>query len=99
LPLNVLQLWQPAARHHRRWWHPSLIGVFDVYSATLVGRRSDGIFVSDLGFGASHHGLPDTGMGVLREQMRPIQGEGRLDQLIFGILRHEWLERRGEAGG
>ena len=31
---------------------------------------------------------------VLREHMRPIDGDGRLDQLIFGMLRTEWQARR-----
>ena len=39
-----------------------LIGVYDVYSASLAGRCFDGIFVSGFGFSASHYGLPDTGM-------------------------------------
>jgi hypothetical protein len=30
-----------------------LIGVYDVYSAALAGRRFDGIFVSGFGFGAT----------------------------------------------
>ncbi len=31
---------------------------------------------------------------VLREQLLPLQGDVRLDQLIFGMLRDEWLARR-----
>jgi RimJ/RimL family protein N-acetyltransferase len=31
---------------------------------------------------------------ILREHMRPVQGEGRLDQLIFGMLRSEWMAKR-----
>lgn len=39
-----------------------LIGVYDVYSASLAGRQFDAIFVSGFGFSASHYGLPDSGM-------------------------------------
>lgn len=36
--------------------------------------------------------------GILREQMRSIQNDQRLDQLIFGITRQEWHTRRqGDA--
>lgn len=36
---------------------------------------------------------------ILREQMRSIEGEGRLDQLIFGMLKSEWLARRASQAG
>lgn len=39
----------------------SLIGVYDVFSATVAQRHFDGIFVSGFGFAASHYGLPDIG--------------------------------------
>jgi len=39
-----------------------LIGVYDVYSASLAGRQFDGLFVSGFGFSASQYGLPDSGM-------------------------------------
>jgi 2-methylisocitrate lyase-like PEP mutase family enzyme len=39
----------------------SFIGVYDVFSATVVQRHFDGIFVSGLSFAASHYGLPDIG--------------------------------------
>ena len=38
-----------------------LIGVYDVFSATVAARYYDGIFVSGFGFAASHYGLPDIG--------------------------------------
>jgi 2-methylisocitrate lyase-like PEP mutase family enzyme len=38
------------------------IGVYDVFSATVVQRHFDGIFVSGLSFAASHYGLPDIGL-------------------------------------
>lgn len=31
---------------------------------------------------------------ILREQMRAVSGTGRLDQLVFGMLKTEWLARR-----
>jgi len=33
---------------------------------------------------------------VLRQQMKAINSEQRLDQLIFGILKDEWLQKREE---
>ena len=38
-----------------------LIGVHDMYSASLAARHYDGMFVSGFGFAASHYGLPDIG--------------------------------------
>ncbi len=38
-----------------------LIGVHDMYSASLAARHFDGMFVSGFGFAASHYGLPDIG--------------------------------------
>ncbi|MER7985399.1 isocitrate lyase/PEP mutase family protein [Streptomyces noursei] len=38
-----------------------LIGVFDMFSASLAARHYDGMFVSGFGFAASHYGLPDIG--------------------------------------
>jgi 2-methylisocitrate lyase-like PEP mutase family enzyme len=38
-----------------------LIGVFDMFSASLAARRYDGLFVSGFGFAASYYGLPDIG--------------------------------------
>jgi len=38
-----------------------LVGVYDVFSATLAAQHFEGIFVSGFGFGASHYGLPDLG--------------------------------------
>ena len=37
------------------------IGVYDVFSAALVARHFDALFVSGFSFAASHHGLPDIG--------------------------------------
>ncbi|GHH71790.1 carboxyvinyl-carboxyphosphonate phosphorylmutase [Streptomyces sulfonofaciens] len=38
-----------------------LIGVFDMFSASVAAQHYDGIFVSGFGFAASHYGLPDIG--------------------------------------
>ncbi|MFC9970284.1 oxaloacetate decarboxylase [Spirillospora sp. NPDC127200] len=38
-----------------------LIGVYDMFSASLAARHYDGMFVSGFGFAASYYGLPDIG--------------------------------------
>jgi len=38
-----------------------LIGVYDVFSASVAGRHFDGIFISGFSFAASYYGLPDVG--------------------------------------
>ena len=38
-----------------------LIGIFDMYSASLAAQRYGGMFVSGFGFAASYYGLPDIG--------------------------------------
>jgi 2-methylisocitrate lyase-like PEP mutase family enzyme len=38
-----------------------LIGVFDMFSASVAAQHYDGLFVSGFGFAASHYGLPDIG--------------------------------------
>ncbi|MGQ4511292.1 isocitrate lyase/phosphoenolpyruvate mutase family protein [Streptomyces sp. DW26H14] len=38
-----------------------LIGIYDMYSASLAAQHYDGFFVSGFGFAASHYGLPDIG--------------------------------------
>ncbi|TSB20233.1 isocitrate lyase/PEP mutase family protein [Streptomyces benahoarensis] len=38
-----------------------LIGVYDMYSASIAATRYNGFFVSGFGFAASHYGLPDIG--------------------------------------
>lgn len=38
-----------------------LIGVYDMYSASIAARHYGGLFVSGFGFAASHYGLPDIG--------------------------------------
>ncbi|MEU2793711.1 isocitrate lyase/PEP mutase family protein [Streptomyces sp. NPDC007100] len=38
-----------------------LIGIYDMYSASIAAQHYDGMFVSGYGFAASHYGLPDIG--------------------------------------
>ncbi|MFD4034682.1 oxaloacetate decarboxylase [Streptomyces sp. NPDC058637] len=38
-----------------------LIGIYDMYSASVAARHYDGFFVSGFGFSASYYGLPDIG--------------------------------------
>ncbi|WP_216213357.1 isocitrate lyase/PEP mutase family protein [Amycolatopsis aidingensis] len=38
-----------------------LIGVFDMFSASVAAQHYDGFFVSGFGFAASYYGLPDIG--------------------------------------
>ncbi|MEV6113143.1 isocitrate lyase/PEP mutase family protein [Streptomyces sp. NPDC052109] len=38
-----------------------LIGVHDMYSASIAAKHYDGMFVSGFGFAASYYGLPDIG--------------------------------------
>ncbi|WP_055588184.1 isocitrate lyase/PEP mutase family protein [Peterkaempfera griseoplana] len=38
-----------------------LIGIYDMYSASVAAEHFDGFFVSGFGFAASHYGLPDIG--------------------------------------
>lgn len=38
-----------------------LIGVFDMFSASVAAKHFDGLFVSGFGFAASYYGLPDIG--------------------------------------
>jgi 2-methylisocitrate lyase-like PEP mutase family enzyme len=39
----------------------TLIGIFDMFSASIAAQHYDGLFVSGFGFAASHYGLPDIG--------------------------------------
>ncbi len=38
-----------------------LIGIYDMYSASIAAQHYDGFFLSGFGFAASHYGLPDIG--------------------------------------
>ncbi|MGW5518725.1 isocitrate lyase/PEP mutase family protein [Nocardia africana] len=39
-----------------------LIGVYDMYSASLAAQQFSGMFVSGFGFAASYYGMPDIGL-------------------------------------
>jgi len=38
-----------------------VIGIYDLFSATIVSKHYDGFFLSGFGFAASYYGLPDIG--------------------------------------
>ncbi|MET8428332.1 isocitrate lyase/phosphoenolpyruvate mutase family protein [Nocardia sp. NPDC004860] len=38
-----------------------LVGIFDMYSASIAAQYFEGMFVSGFGFAASYYGLPDIG--------------------------------------
>ncbi|MBT2383567.1 oxaloacetate decarboxylase [Streptomyces sp. ISL-11] len=54
-----------------------LIGIYDMYSASIAAQHYNGFFVSGFGFAASHYGLPDIGfiawpdMLAFVERLRP----------------------------
>ncbi|MFJ3492906.1 oxaloacetate decarboxylase [Streptomyces sp. NPDC086091] len=50
-----------------------LIGVYDMYSASIVARHYDGLFVSGFGFAASFYGLPDIGFIAWPDMMAFVQ--------------------------
>ena len=52
-----------AAELERRDTVP-FIGIYDVLSGALAARHFDALFVSGLGFAASHYGLPDVGFAT-----------------------------------
>jgi len=41
-----------------------VIGVYDVFSATLAAQQFDAVFISGFGFSASYYGLPDIGFNA-----------------------------------
>ncbi|MGI5447394.1 isocitrate lyase/PEP mutase family protein [Streptomyces sp. CA-243310] len=50
-----------------------LIGVYDMYSASVAAGHYDGMFVSGFGFAASHYGLPDIGFIAWPDMMGFVQ--------------------------
>lgn len=50
-----------------------LIGVYDMYSASIAAGHYDGMFVSGFGFAASHYGLPDIGFIAWPDMMAFVQ--------------------------
>ncbi|MGX1542078.1 isocitrate lyase/PEP mutase family protein [Streptomyces adustus] len=50
-----------------------LIGVYDMYSASIAADHYGGMFVSGFGFAASHYGLPDIGFIAWPDMMAFVQ--------------------------
>ncbi|ARZ70260.1 isocitrate lyase/PEP mutase family protein [Streptomyces sp. HU2014] len=89
-----------------------LIGIYDMYSASIAARHYDGFFVSGFGFAASHYGLPDIGfiawpdMVAFVERLRPaFPGHHLLVDIDDGYVDPEVachvvrrLERAGASG-
>ncbi|MER6392438.1 isocitrate lyase/PEP mutase family protein [Streptomyces sp. NPDC001523] len=50
-----------------------LIGVYDMYSASVAAGHYDGMFVSGFGFAASYYGLPDIGFIAWPDMMGFVQ--------------------------
>ena len=65
--------------------------LFDVRDAHKVIGRPHGRNFSSI---FNYKAMGFVCEAVLKEQMRAIEGDGRLDQLIFGMLKRDWLARR-----
>ena len=65
--------------------------LFDTLGMHKVIGRPHGRNVSSI---FNYKAMGFTCEAVLREHMRAIEGDKRLDQLIFGLLKHEWQERQ-----
>jgi RimJ/RimL family protein N-acetyltransferase len=70
--------------------------LFDTMGMHKVIGRPHGRNVSSI---FNYKALGFTCEAVLREQMRAVDGGGRLDQLIFGLLASEWRARANGTGG
>jgi 2-methylisocitrate lyase-like PEP mutase family enzyme len=62
-----------------------LIGVFDMFSASVAAQHYDGLFVSGFGFAASHYGLPDIGFIAWPDMVNFVQ------RLRLAFPRHHLL--------
>lgn len=62
-----------------------LIGVYDMYSASIAARHYDGLFVSGFGFAASHYGLPDIGFIAWPDMV------GFVERMRLAFPRHHLL--------
>jgi 2-methylisocitrate lyase-like PEP mutase family enzyme len=62
-----------------------LIGVFDMFSASVAARHYDGLFVSGFGFAASYYGLPDIGFIAWPDMV------GFVQRLRLAFPRHHLL--------
>jgi 2-methylisocitrate lyase-like PEP mutase family enzyme len=89
-----------------------MIGVYDVFSASLAAREYQGLFLSGFSFAASHYGLPDLGfiawtdMLAFAERVRAIlprhhllvdMDDGYGDPEIAGHVTHR-MELAGVSG-
>ena len=50
-----------------------VIGIYDVFSASIAAKYFDGLFVSGFSFAASHYGLPDIGFIAWRDVVDLVQ--------------------------
>lgn len=62
-----------------------LIGVFDMFSASVAAQHYDGLFMSGFGFAASHYGLPDIGFIAWPDMVNFVQ------RLRLAFPRHHLL--------
>lgn len=62
-----------------------LIGVFDMFSASVAAQHYGGMFVSGFGFAASHYGLPDIGFIAWPDMVNFVQ------RLRLAFPRHHLL--------
>jgi 2-methylisocitrate lyase-like PEP mutase family enzyme len=62
-----------------------LIGVFDMFSASIAAQHYDGMFVSGFGFAASYYGLPDIGFIAWPDMVNFVQ------RLRMAFPRHHLL--------
>ncbi|MEU4674433.1 isocitrate lyase/PEP mutase family protein [Amycolatopsis sp. NPDC023774] len=62
-----------------------LIGVFDMFSASVAAQHYDGLFISGFGFAASHYGLPDIGFIAWPDMVAFVQ------RLRLALPRHHLL--------
>lgn len=68
--------------------------LFDTLGAhKAIGRPHGRNFASIYNYKA----LGFTCEAVLKEQMRAVDGEGRLDQMVFGMLKTDWTARKQAA--
>jgi 2-methylisocitrate lyase-like PEP mutase family enzyme len=89
-----------------------LIGVFDMFSASVAAQHYEGLFVSGFGFAASYYGLPDIGFIAWPDMVAFVQrlrlafprqhllvdiDDGYVDpEVACHVVRH--LERLGASG-
>jgi 2-methylisocitrate lyase-like PEP mutase family enzyme len=62
-----------------------LIGIYDMFSASVAARHYDGLFVSGFGFAASYYGLPDIGFIAWPDMV------GFVQRLRLAFPRHHLL--------